>query len=80
METRISNSRHSNQVPQGVDPEMIRKPGLRVKTNFRGGMRNRFLSFKMNGGPLQRKHQFTRYKEKHLNSAPPTSSLSRCRI
>ena len=45
MENRISNSCHSNQIPRGVGPVAIQKPGVRLKTNFLGGMRNRFFFF-----------------------------------
>lgn len=45
MENRISNSCLSNQIPQGVGPVAIQKPGIRLKTNFLGGMGSRFFFF-----------------------------------
>lgn len=45
MENRISNSCHSNQVPQGVGPVTIQKPGIKLKTDFLGGIRSRFFLF-----------------------------------
>lgn len=46
MENRISNSCHSNQIPQGVGPVEIQKPGVRLKTNFLGEMRKGSFSLK----------------------------------
>ena len=42
MENGITNSCLSNQVPQGVRPVTIQKPGIRLKLNFLGGMRSGF--------------------------------------
>lgn len=54
MENRRSDSCRSDHVPQGAGPAEIQKLGIRLKTNFLGGMRNRFFLFEVKGSLLHK--------------------------
>lgn len=76
MENRITNSCHSNQVPQGVGPVMIQKPGIRLKNEFSRSNEEQVL-FLLTEWPFTKETQVLKVQGKCLNSAPPTSFLSR---